>query len=36
MRFLPAEDIIRVHSASDEGAACIQTQPTVTDDVFHR
>jgi hypothetical protein len=28
LRQLDPESIIRIHSASDEGAACIQTQPT--------
>jgi hypothetical protein len=34
MKSLPPEDIIRIHSASDEGAACIQAQPTAPDKCF--
>jgi len=31
---LDPEHIIRIHSESDEGAACIQTQPTAPDKCF--
>jgi len=31
MQTLPREDVIRIHSASDEGAACIQAQPIAPD-----
>ena len=31
---LPPDDVIRIHSASDEGAACIQAQPTAPDRCF--
>ena len=31
---LPPDDIIRIHSASDEGAACVQAQPTAPDRCF--
>ena len=31
---LDPESVIRVHSASDEGAACIQTQPTAPNKCF--
>jgi len=31
---LPPDDIIRIQSASDEGAACIQAQPTAPDRCF--
>ena len=34
MRTLPPEDVIRIHSASDEGAPCIQAQPTAPDRCF--
>ena len=30
----PPEDVTRVHTASDEGAACIQTQPTALERCF--
>ena len=31
---LDPESVVRVHSASDEGAACIQTQPTAPNRCF--
>jgi hypothetical protein len=31
---LDPESIVRIHSASDEGAACIQTQPTAPNRCF--
>ena len=34
MTTLPPDDVIRIHSASDEGAACIQAQPTAPDRCF--
>ena len=34
LKNLPPDDIIRIHSASDEGAACIQAQPTAPDRCF--
>ena len=34
MHILPPEDVIRMYSASDEGAACIQAQPTAPDRCF--
>ena len=34
LKELPPDDIIRIHSASDEGAACIQAQPTAPDRCF--
>jgi hypothetical protein len=34
LRKLDPESIVRIHSASDEGAACIQTQPTAPNRCF--
>ena len=34
MQTLPPEDVIRIHLASDEGAACIQAQLTAPDKCF--
>ena len=34
LKDLPPDDTIRIHSASDEGAACIQAQPTAPDRCF--
>ena len=34
MQTLPPDDVIRIHSASDEGAACFQAQPTAPDRCF--
>jgi len=34
LKELPPDDVIRIHSASDEGGACIQAQPTVPDRCF--
>ena len=34
INILPPEDIIRIHLASDEGAACIQAQTTAPDRCF--